>query len=115
VVALLVIVGVVGFIVAGGYQVDQGTYSKAVFAPKEQQVALVEKRFTPLPKAEPVAIAADADSGSSKKSKRSRKRSKAKPKSKRKPISSKPKQSKANERANALEDALNTDIFGGGL
>lgn len=118
-VAVLLGGGGLAFAVVGGYEVDQATYSKAVFAPKDEQVAVVTKGFTPIPQPEPVVEEED-DEPDTKRRRRTRPRrqaaaSKSKPEKKSDPISGKPKQNKANEKANALEDALNTDVFGGGF
>ncbi len=116
--AVLLSVGAAGFVVMGGYKVDSATYSKAVFAPKDVQVAMVEKGTTPIPKEEPVVVA-EVEEDKPKRTRRSsnrRSNKKAnKPQKKSAPITSKPDQNKANKKAKALEDALNTDVFGGGF
>lgn len=117
-VAVIGVVAAGAAVALGGYKIDQATYSKAVFAPKDQQVALIEKAFTPIPKPEPV-VQEEEEAAPSHKSTSSRRRhstrvasksTKSKPT---KPISTKPKQSEGNKAANELEKALNTDVFDG--
>lgn len=112
VVALLIALGGGAALAFGGYELDQATYSKAVFAPKEQEVALVEKAFTPLPKPEPVVEQVEEESKPARRGSRTRVAA-AKPKEKAAPISSKPKENKSSKAASDLEKALNTDVFGG--
>lgn len=112
--ALVVAIGVGAAVMLGGYELDQATYSKAVFAPKDQQVAMVEKSMTAIPKPEPVIE--EKQDGTSKPTRRqtSRRAPAAKKETKKSaPISGAPKQNESNKKAKALEDALNTDVFGG--
>ena len=115
VVAVLAAVGAGAAVVLGGYQPDGATYSKAVFAPKEQTVAVVEKAFTPLPKPEPVVAEVEEDTAptSRRRGRRGSSGKASKPKEKSAPITSKPKQNKANAKSKELESMLNTDVFGG--
>jgi hypothetical protein len=117
--AVLLAGGGVAFAMVGGYEIDSATYSKAVFAPKESKVAMVEKGFTPIPKDEPVVQQEeDDDKGKTHRRRRRPRRrhaSKSKPREKSKPITGKPKQNKANAKADKLEKMLDTDVFGGGF
>ncbi len=69
--ALVLVGGGVLFAMSQGYEVDQTAYSKTVFKPKDVAVALVEKGFTPLPKAEVVVEEEPAAKKSSRRSSRS--------------------------------------------
>lgn len=118
IVALLIGGGGVAFAMVTGYEIDGATYSKATFAPKDQQIAMVEKGSTPIPTEEPVVEEAEEEEKTTTRRKRQRPRrvaSKSKPKKKAKPISGKPEQNKANKKADDLAKALETDIFGGGF
>lgn len=114
-VALVAVVAIAAVAMKGGYEVDQSIYSKAIFAPKSQTVAQVEKGFTPIPKPEPVVEEAPAAVASRPATRRTTTTRSAPAKTAKKaaPITSKPKQSDANKRAAELEKALSTDLFGG--
>lgn len=111
----------IGVVLMSQYKVDNTSYAKAVHQPTSNKIAMVEKGFTPIPKAAPAvenAVAADSKS-SAKSSKRKKTRkstsrassSKSKPK-KSNAITGKPKKNKASKK---LDDLLNSgDIFGGG-
>lgn len=74
--ALVVISAVVaGMLMKGSYKVDNTTYAKAVYTPKDNQILLVEKGFVPLPKPEPVATAEESSAAASSKRPASRSRS----------------------------------------
>jgi len=98
-----------------GYEVDQTAYAKTVFKPKEVAVALVEKGFTPLPKAEVVVEEEPAAKKSSRRSRPSRSSSK----SSSKPAAKTPKTDAVGKagakRAKDLESILgsSSDPFGG--
>lgn len=121
--AVLIAGGGVAFATATGYELDGATYSKAVFAPKESKVAMVEKGFTPIPEEEPVVEEEDDDDAKNTRRRRrprrrrvaSKSKSRSKPKKKSEPITGKPKQNEANEKADKLEKMLDTDVFGGGF
>lgn len=113
--ALVIGGGAVGASMALSYKVDPASYSKTVFAPKEVEVALVEKGFTPIPKPTPTAVVEEDDGGGkTNRRRRARRGGSSSSKSKSDPISSKPKENKASQKAKDLEKALNLggDIFG---
>ncbi|MBA2662924.1 MAG: hypothetical protein H0U74_11550 [Bradymonadaceae bacterium] len=62
---LVLVVGAGGIafaLMTGGYKVDNTAYTKAVYSPKDNQILLVEKGFSPLPKEEPRVEEASAAS-----------------------------------------------------
>ncbi len=69
VVAALVVIGgvVAGMLMNGSYKVDDTSYAKAVYTPKDNQILLVEKGFSPLPKPEPAAPVEESGAASSSK------------------------------------------------
>lgn len=113
--ALVLVGGGVLFAMSQGYEVDQTAYSKTVFKPKEVAVALVEKGFTPLPKAEVAAVEEEPAAKSSRRSSRS---SKSSSKASSKPAAKTAKTDSvgkaANAKADKLKDLLNSssDPFG---
>lgn len=116
VVALVLVAGGVLLAMAGGYEPDQTQYTKTVFKPKDVAVALVEKGFTPIPKAEEAPVE-EEDKGTVRRSSGPRKASTAavtKPAGK--PAVKEDKVGKAaKEKANKLEDLLKSsgsDPFG---
>jgi hypothetical protein len=112
--ALVLVGGGVLFAMSQGYEVDQTAYSKTVFKPKDVAVALVEKGFTPLPKAEVVV----EDEPAAKSSRRSSRSSKSSSKATSKPAAKTAKTDSvgkaANAKADKLKDLLNSssDPFG---
>ena len=114
-VALIAAAGGAGFVMMTGYELDSAAYSKSVFAPKETTIALVEAGFTPIPEAEPVVAEVEEEDEPRAKPRRKARRQRTKAKKPQKRVSQKPSQNKANKKAKALEEALNTDIFGGGF
>ena len=118
VVAAVIIAGVaIGVLAGGGYEVDAQQYSKAVYSPKDVQVALVEKGITPLPKAEPAVAPAEEPRTTRRSSRRSSRKSSAKSKKSKGIVSKKSTKigTSGKKKVNKLEKMLNSnnDPFGG--
>ncbi|QED27025.1 hypothetical protein FRD01_07175 [Microvenator marinus] len=104
--AALLVAGVAIFAIAsGGYEPDATPYSKVVYSPKTVQVAMVERGFTLIPKAEPEAEVEEEPKRTSRRSTRSASTSRPKatsaPKAKTDAVGR-----KANKKASELEKLL---------